>query len=201
MRVAAELFAREGYDRAAMSRIAANAGVTRALVYHYFPGKEALLEAVLRREGSVLLDATDPDPSLSPRENVIRALHAYLDHFAASEGELRELYTPHPTAPPVVWEIAAANHETQIARLLESLGLEESPQSRLVLGAWLAFVEQAARESATAGLRREAIVQLCLTALQATTGLTLKPADSDLPDHSAAAEEQSINTSTKEKKS
>lgn len=201
MRVAAEHFAREGYGRTSMTRIAADAGVTRALVYHYFPGKESLLEAVLRREASVLLEATAPDPGLSPRENVVRALNAYLEHFAASEGELRELYTPHPMTPPVVWEIAATNHEMQIARLFESLGLDESPQARLALGAWLAFVEQAARESATAGVRREAIVQLCLAALQAATGLQLDVADFNPPDHAMRAAEKIINEPMKEKKS
>ncbi|MDP9851695.1 helix-turn-helix domain-containing protein [Corynebacterium lowii] len=49
VRVAAEHFARHGIAGASLSAIARDAGVTRALVYHYFAGKEALLEAVLRR--------------------------------------------------------------------------------------------------------------------------------------------------------
>lgn len=198
VRVAVEHLAREGYDRATMSRIAADAGVTRALVYHYFPGKEALLEAVLRREANVLLEATAPSPGLPPRENLVRALNAYLDHFAASKGELRELYTPHPMTPPVVWEIAAANHDTQVARLFDALNLPETPRLRLALGAWLAFVEEAARESATADVNRAEVVQLCLSSLLAATGVRLDLADPSWPDRPVRSDEQNINTSNKE---
>lgn len=173
VRVAAEHFAREGYDRASMSRIAGDAGVTRALVYHYFAGKEAVLEAVLRREAADLLTATALDPTLSARENIERALHAYLDHFTASSGELRELYTPHPMTPPVVWEIASANHAVQVARLLQGLGAPDTPRLRLALGAWLALVEEAAREAVTVDVPRESVVELCLDALHAVTGLEL----------------------------
>lgn len=173
VRVAAEHFAREGYDRASMSRIAREAGVTRALIYHYFAGKEAVLEAVLRREADTLLTATAPDPTLSAGENLVRALDAYLDHFAASRGELRELYTPNPKTPQVVWEIASTNHEIQVARLLDSLGQPETPRLRLALGAWLAFVEDAARESVNLDVGRDEIIRLCLDALRAVTGLAL----------------------------
>lgn len=171
--VATEHFGQEGYERTSMSRIARDAGVTRALVYHYFPGKEALLEAVLRREADALLMATAPDASLSAGANLERALGSYLDHFTASRGELRELYTPHPMTPPVVWEIASTNHEIQVARLLDVLGQPETPRLRIALGAWLALVEEAARESVDAAVSRDEIIRLCLDALQAATGITL----------------------------
>lgn len=171
VRIGAEHFSRDGYDRASMSAIAADAGVTRALVYHYFPGKESLLEAVLRREGAALLAATAPNFEATAAENLSGALHAYLDHFGASEGHLRELYTPHPQSPPVVWEITAANHEVQVARLLESLGRTETPRLRLVLSAWLALVEEAARASSGTDLDRSEVVATCLAALDAMIGL------------------------------
>lgn len=46
---AVEAFSTEGFSRASMSRIAERAGVSKALIYHYYPSKENLLyEAMLR---------------------------------------------------------------------------------------------------------------------------------------------------------
>ena len=72
--VAAEHFARYGVIGTSMSAVAKAAGVARALVYHYFPGKEDLLRAVLESEADQLLADTDIDPSLSPRDNAEAAL-------------------------------------------------------------------------------------------------------------------------------
>ncbi len=47
---AAEVIVRYGYDKTSMSDIAEAAGVTRAIVYLHFPGKENLFEALLFRE-------------------------------------------------------------------------------------------------------------------------------------------------------
>ena len=46
---AVRAFAEEGFSRASMTRIAASAGVSKALIYHYYPSKEMLLyESMLR---------------------------------------------------------------------------------------------------------------------------------------------------------
>jgi AcrR family transcriptional regulator len=171
VRVAVDHFARHGYDKASITRIAHEAGVTRALVYHYFPGKEPLFEAVLRREAQTLLAATEPDPRATPRQNVQRALDAYLTHFGAAGGALRTLYSPHPAAPAVVGDLAAANHAVQVGWLREHLGLDDDPRTRLALSAWLAFVEQTARGAAgSPDLDRAEVVALCLTTLEAAVG-------------------------------
>ncbi|PPL17496.1 hypothetical protein GY24_11460 [Microterricola pindariensis] len=176
LRVAARHFGRDGFEAVSVRDIAEQAGVTRALVYHYFPGKDALLDAVLRREAEELLAATAPDPALSPRENLERALGAYLDHFAASGGGLRELYAPRASAPAVVHEIAASNHAVQLERVIEFLGVDDTPLTRLAIGGWLGFVEQvAAASTRTAAptadrVDRDAVTRLCLQALAAVTG-------------------------------
>jgi AcrR family transcriptional regulator len=47
VRVASELLAQRGVDRVRMPEVAAEAGVTRAVVYRFFPSRQALLGAVL----------------------------------------------------------------------------------------------------------------------------------------------------------
>ncbi len=55
LKIAAEHFARRGVLGASMSAIARDAGITRALLYHYFPGKDSW-RAVTRREANAVLD-------------------------------------------------------------------------------------------------------------------------------------------------
>ena len=43
----AELFTSHPYDELSMSRIAAEVGISKALLYHYFPSKRAFFEATL----------------------------------------------------------------------------------------------------------------------------------------------------------
>lgn len=168
--VAADHFARDGVTAASMSAIAKDAGVTRALLYHYFPGREALLEAVLQREADRLLAATRPDPALAPGENLRRALTVYLDFFAASRGGVRELYSA-ASAVPAVRQLADANHAVHVRWLLDHTGQPDTPQTRLALGGWLAFVEFAARQAIAApDVPRDDLVRLCITALEGVLG-------------------------------
>ncbi|MWB99325.1 TetR family transcriptional regulator [Agromyces sp. MMS17-SY077] len=173
VRVAAEHFARDGIAGASMRAIATDAGVTRALVYHYFPGKEALLNAVLRRESDLLLEATRPDPALSARANLRRALGAYLEFFEASRGGVRELYSPASTVPAVS-ELAEANHGVHVRWLLGYTEAQDSPRARLALGGWLAFVEYTARQSVDGGnVARADVVDLCISTLEGALGTSL----------------------------
>lgn len=175
LRIATEHFARDGVAGASMSAIAREAGVARALVYHYFSGKEALLEAVLRRESERLLDATRPDPDLGVRDNVRRALGAYLDFFATSSGAVRELYLP-ILAAPTVHELSQANHEQHVRWLLELSGQPDTRRTRVALGGWLAFVEFAARQCVEAdGPSREELIDLCISTLEGALGVPLNP--------------------------
>lgn len=169
--VAAGHFSRDGVADASMSAIARDAGVTRPLVYHYFSGKSALLEAVLRREADRLLVSTAPSEGLSPRQNLERALTAFFDHFAASAGGIRELYAPTAGTAHFVTDVAAANHSVQVQRVLAVSQTEDSPESRVAVGAWLAFVEHVARAAGSdPALSRSRLISLCASSLEAALG-------------------------------
>ena len=170
VRVAATHLSRDGAAGVSMSSIAKDAGVTRALIYRYFPGKQALLDAVLRHESERLLAATEPDPKLSARDNLHRSLNAYLDFFSASSGGVRELYTA--SANPVARELVEANHELQATRILQVLERDDTPRHRLAAGGWLALVEFTGRR-VVEGAPRDDAVDLCITALVALLGQDL----------------------------
>ena len=44
---AAEVFAEQGMEKASMSQIATHAQVSKALLYHYYPSKDALIFAII----------------------------------------------------------------------------------------------------------------------------------------------------------
>lgn len=50
-------FARHGYEGASVRDIAAEAQVAPGLLYHYFPGKEALLQALFARSAGLVAEA------------------------------------------------------------------------------------------------------------------------------------------------
>ncbi|MEB8343214.1 TetR/AcrR family transcriptional regulator [Streptomyces endophyticus] len=54
--VALELFSHRSPDEVSIDEIAAAAGISRPLVYHYFPGKLSLYEAALRRAAQDLAE-------------------------------------------------------------------------------------------------------------------------------------------------
>src|SRR3954466_1944591 len=74
----ADLFTRHGYDELSMARIAKEAGISKALLYHYFPSKEAYFVATLEEKSAELAARTAPDPALEPMDQLASSLDAYL---------------------------------------------------------------------------------------------------------------------------
>ncbi|MEP4560021.1 MAG: helix-turn-helix domain-containing protein, partial [Nitratireductor sp.] len=67
---AALTFARDGYDRASMASLAADCGVSKALLYHYYASKEALLFDIINTHLEALVDAVEAAdrPLAEPRQ-------------------------------------------------------------------------------------------------------------------------------------
>ena len=79
LELGAQLFARFSYDELSMARIAREAGISKALLYHYFPGKQAYFAATLEEKAAELSALTEPDPSLPPVEQLTGSLGAFLE--------------------------------------------------------------------------------------------------------------------------
>jgi AcrR family transcriptional regulator len=75
----ARILVREGFDRASTNRIAEVAGVSIGSLYQYFPGKEALVAAVMERHNRELMQVvrgTLAEVAMLPLEQAVRKLVA-----------------------------------------------------------------------------------------------------------------------------
>jgi AcrR family transcriptional regulator len=75
----ARILVKEGFDRASTNRIAETAGVSIGSLYQYFPGKEALVAAVIDRHNDELMEivsAAVAQVASLPLETAIRRIIA-----------------------------------------------------------------------------------------------------------------------------
>lgn len=89
LRQAAIVFARDGYDRASMARLAAECGVSKALLYHYYMSKEALLFDILQSHLAELVDVVEEadDPALDPHKRLERLVVALLEAYRDADDQ------------------------------------------------------------------------------------------------------------------
>ena len=73
-----ELFARHSFGELSMARIAREAGISKALLYHYFPSKQVYFVATLQQAAEEVSRRTEPDPDLPPAEALAGSLDAFL---------------------------------------------------------------------------------------------------------------------------
>jgi len=138
---AADLAAGRDLATLSVQEIATHAGVSEGLLYHYFPTKQALLVAAVRRAADAMLAALDAVPVGPPSLALAAGLAAYLDHVRADPTGWRSLLQARSGE---LEGIAAAVDEHSRRLVLAAFGVEApSPALTLMLDGWLAFEKQA----------------------------------------------------------
>jgi AcrR family transcriptional regulator len=142
LELGAELFARHGYEELSMARIAREAGISKALLYHYFPSKQAYFAATLEQAAVELAEVTRPDPEKPPVEQLAGSLDAYLGwverHMGAYDKLIRSF-----GAVPEVRELVERVREQTAERILAGLSpdKEPAPPLRAAVRGWLWFMD------------------------------------------------------------
>ncbi|TNF22115.1 MAG: TetR/AcrR family transcriptional regulator [Rhodobacteraceae bacterium] len=88
LKIAARVFAEQGFARASMSQVAKDCGISKANIYHYYTSKDALLFDILDtylselRDRLIGLDLADLSPSDQLARIIVETLRAYegMDH-------------------------------------------------------------------------------------------------------------------------
>ncbi len=141
--VALELFSARPPEEVSIDDIAAAAGASRPLVYHYFPGKQAIYEESLRRAGRELAGRFE-EPADGPlSERLLRVMGRYLDYVESHGPGFAALLrggsvAASPGTNAVIDEVRRAAHD----QILSHLGpVPAGPRLRLTVRSWIANVE------------------------------------------------------------
>jgi AcrR family transcriptional regulator len=84
---AANVLATLGVDKASMSQIAGQARISKALLYHYYPSKDALVFAIIFNHLEELdsdLEASD-DPAMEPSARLKFLVGVVLEHYRGAD--------------------------------------------------------------------------------------------------------------------
>jgi AcrR family transcriptional regulator len=139
----AELFTAHPYDELSMSRIAAELGISKSLLYHYFPSKQAFFEATLGAWAEELRTRTEPDPGLSPVEQLTTSLGAFLALIEENSVAYRNLMSSATSAPQIRGLIDQVRRQTADRILAGIYPDDPPPRARAAVSGWLWFMDGA----------------------------------------------------------
>ncbi len=139
----AELFTSHPYDELSMKEIAAEVGISKALLYHYFPSKQAFFEETLGAWAERLRERTEPDPELSPVEQLTKSLDGFLSLVEENAVAYRNLMQS-ATSVPAIRDLIEEVRRATAKRILEGLFPGAAPpKARTAVSGWLWFMDGA----------------------------------------------------------
>ncbi len=131
--------------------LSAEAGVSRALLFHYFGSKQGLHREVVRVARDSMLHATEPAPDLEPLERLHDTLTRIVlfvrEHRGTFYSLVRGVASGDLEVREVVEQARVAQAERVIAVFLQ-LGMPDTALLRVALRSWVAFAEEALAENA-----------------------------------------------------
>ena len=146
--IGAELFGRHPYDDVWIEEVAVRAGVSRGLLYHYFPTKRDFFVAVVREEVRKVAGLTEPDSALEPLDRLRAAIDAHLDYVEENVEGYRAVHRAGIGGDEEVRAIVGASLDAQAERILEAITAGSTPGAllRLAVRSWIAFLVTAVLE-------------------------------------------------------
>jgi AcrR family transcriptional regulator len=112
-------------DTMAIDDIAAEAGISRGLLFHYFPTKRDFHVAVARAAAQELLDRTVPDPGLPPMAQLRAAVEAFVDHLTDNRDAYVAFIRGSSGGEPQLIEVCESTRTAFTDRVPEGLGVPE----------------------------------------------------------------------------
>jgi AcrR family transcriptional regulator len=139
---ATDLFATHGYDELSMAKLAREAGISKPLLYHYFPSKRDLFEAALAQAAEQHLARIDAIGGGTPAEQLDASLRAFLGWVEANARAYEKLMRS--AGVPEVREVIDRVREETAQRILAGLragGAPSTAKMRTAVRAWLWYMD------------------------------------------------------------
>jgi AcrR family transcriptional regulator len=142
-----EMFSERPFDEVSIDDIAAAAGISKGLLYHYFPSKRDFYVAVVRHSADEMQAVTETDPDLAPLERLSAGLDRYLEYV---DTHARGYATVLRAGIGSDREVAAIVEDVRSAmanRILDDFPDEPPPPGvRIAVRGWVGFAEAASLE-------------------------------------------------------
>lgn len=144
--VALDLFSRRSPDEVSIDEIASAAGISRPLVYHYFPGKISLYEAALQRASDDLASRF-VEPHEGPLgSRLLRVMRRFFDFVDDHGPGFSALMRGGPAVGSSKTNaLVDAVRQAAYVQILSHLKVEDPPaRLELVIRSWISLVESTA---------------------------------------------------------
>ncbi|MFF5492804.1 TetR/AcrR family transcriptional regulator [Streptomyces aquilus] len=144
--VALELFSQRSPDDVSIDEIAAAAGISRPLVYHYFPGKLSLYEAALKRAADDLAGRF-VEPQEGPLgARLLRVMRRFFDFVDEHGPGFAALMRGGPAVGSSATNaLIDSVRQAAYEQILSHLGITDPPaRLELVVRSWISLAESTA---------------------------------------------------------
>ncbi len=131
------------FDQISALDVARATGVSKGLVFHYFPSQRDLHGAILRAAAAELLADIDVDHSLPPDERLGAGLDAYISYIEQQPESYRALVRGAGSDELLVG-VFEETRDAIVATITAALGQQDPPPGlRIAIRGWIAMVEEA----------------------------------------------------------
>ena len=163
-----EMFSERPFDDVSIDDIAAAAGISKGLLYHYFPSKRDFYVAVVRHSAEEMQAVTESDPALPPIARLADGLDRYLEYVATHARGFATVLRAGIGSDPEVAAIVEGVRAAMARRILDDLATDHDPPPgvRIAIRGWVGFAEAASLEWLERGeLSRDELRELLVRAL------------------------------------
>jgi AcrR family transcriptional regulator len=172
---AAAMFAEKPYDDVMIQDIAVRAGVSRALMYHYFSTKREVYVALFKRASDRFLARVSPDPQLPLAQQLVAAVQGHIQSFVDYPFEAITINRGAFSDDPAIQAIVAEQLNVVGQRLVDRLVAQGHPRdaTEIAVEGWLAFVRAACMKWIDSQrISRAHLTEMCLRALDCASTST-----------------------------
>jgi AcrR family transcriptional regulator len=143
LRAGAILFTDHAYEQITMAQIAQVAGVSKPLLYHYFPSKIDLFKAAVVEHADELSQLLKTRSGDTPAEQLMHVLDAYLEWIERHERAWTKLIQS--TTLPEARQLIDEFRSRTLVELAQGLtgDPEPKPALRTALHGWLGYIDAA----------------------------------------------------------
>jgi AcrR family transcriptional regulator len=177
-----DMLSRRPLGEVAIDEIAAKAGISRGLLFHYFPTKRDFYVAVVQAAADDILARTDPDPDLPILDQLRAGTAAFVDYVSENRDAYVGLLRGASGGDAELQAVFDTTRSRFTDRLLHHLGVPDPapPKVRLAARGWVALSEEVVIDWLVRGdLPRDELIAFldhALIALVGTAvGITVQP--------------------------